>query len=489
MPKPADRVVGDESVREAFRTWGAAECENVRYRLVEGLELANFGQPEARARVVATAKRVGVEMVDIRNRMGNGEEPVLVIGGRVIGRAEWATSPDNPFPAAHKAVMPWELFPRLMARNNPLKDWTRWMEPDSAPLDVSVHEFLRAQGLSDAAIKLAFDTSPYYGTNSYDVSALMYEANEGWGKVVMSEPGAFAVKGGNERLPQAMARQLKGDVLLGREVIGIDVGADAVTVSCADGSTFRARRAVCTLPFSTLRNVRIHPALEGAQAQAVMTLPYQPLALAFLTVKSPFWEEERRAPSMWTDGRLGVVSAQRFGATPEEVTGLLVWARGNLAHYWDRLGKEAALQMVVREIETIRPAARGKIAGAALHSWTAERFNGGDFSYFAPGQLTSIVGKMADPHGRLHFAAQHLLEVDRVQVLRPVVGRVGVGDVLGQHALRNHRLNVRIDTTHGVLRVRAARLHAAQPAQAAAGNRIPNSVDKVASVAVRVNCQ
>ena len=128
-------------------------------------------------RGLATAKRVGVEMVDIRNRMGNGEEPVLVIGGRVIGRAEWATSPDNPFPAAHKAVMPWELFPRLMARNNPLKDWTRWMEPDSAPLDVSVHEFLRAQGLSDAAIKLAFDTSPYYGTNSYDVSAQIGRAS------------------------------------------------------------------------------------------------------------------------------------------------------------------------------------------------------------------------------------------------------------------------------------------------------------------------
>lgn len=364
-------------------------------------------------RGLAVAKRAGVEMVDIRNRMGNGEEPVLVIGGRVIERAEWATSPLNPFPAAHKSVMPWELFPRLMARNNPLKDWTRWMEPDSAPLDVSVHEFLRAQGLSDAAIRLAFDTSPYYGTSSYDVSALMYEANEGWGKVVMSEPGAFAVKGGNERLPQAMAQQLKGDVLLGKEVIGIDVADDAVTVTCADGASFRARRAVCTLPFSTLRNVRIHPALEGPQAQAVMTLPYQPLALAFLTVTAPFWEEERRAPSMWTDGRLGVVSAQRFGATPAEVTGLLVWARGNLAHYWDRLGKEAALRMVVQEIEAIRPAARGKIAGAALHSWTAERFNAGDFSYFAPGQLTRIVSRMADPHGRLHFAGEHTARANR----------------------------------------------------------------------------
>jgi len=359
------------------------------------------------------AKRAGVEMVDISNRMGGGEDPVLVLGGQVIERAAWAASPANPFPAAHKAVMPWELFPRLLAQANPLKDWTTWMEPSSAPLDISVHEFLKAQGLNDAAIRLAFNVSPYYGTTAYDVSALMYEANAGWAKAVITEPGAFAVKGGNEQLPRAMAKLLKGDVLLGKEVIGIDVAEQAVTVTCADGSSFRARRVVSTLPFSTLRNVRIQPALEGTQAQAVMTLPYQPLALAFLTVTSPFWEEERRSPAMWTDGRLGVVSAQRFGATPEEVTGLLVWARGNLAHYWDGLGKESALKMIVQEIETIRPAAKGKIAGAALHSWTSERFNAGDFSYFAPGQLTSIISTMARPHGRLHFAGEHTAKASR----------------------------------------------------------------------------
>lgn len=364
-------------------------------------------------RGLSVAKRVGVEMVDIRNRMGGGEQPVLVIGGRIMDRAEWAASPLNPFPPAHKAVMPWELFPRLLSQHNPLKDWTKWMDPGSTPLDVSVHEFLKAQGLGDAAIRLAFDVSPYYGTSSYDVSALMYEANEGWGKVVMAQPGAFAVKGGNELLPRAMARQLKGDVLLGREVIGIESGADAVTVTCADGASFRARRAVSTLPFSTLRNVRIDPPLQGAQARAVMTLPYQPLALAFLTVKAPFWKQDRLVPSMWTDGRLGVVSAQRFGADPDEVTGLLVWARGNLAHYWDGLGKDAALRMVVQEFEKVRPAARGKIVGAALHSWSAERFNAGDFSYFAPGQLTSIVGSMAEPHGRLHFAGEHTAKANR----------------------------------------------------------------------------
>lgn len=359
------------------------------------------------------AKRTGLEMVDISKR-SERNPPMLVLGGQVIERADWAASPLNPFPAEHKAVMPWELFPRLLTKHNRLKDWATWMEPSSIPLDNSVHDFLKAQGLSDAAIRLAFNVSPYYGTSAYDVSTLMYEFNEGWIKTIMAEPGAFAVKGGNEQLPRAMAKLLKGDVLLGKEVIGIDSASDAATVTCADGSTFRAKRVVSTLPFSTLRNVRIHPPLEGAQAQAVHTLPYQALSIAFLTVKSPYWEEEKRlGPGMWTDGRLGVVNAQRFGKTPEEVTGLLVWGRGNLANYWDGLGKEAALKMIVNEIETIRPAAKGKIGGAYLHSWKGERFNAGDFSYFAPGQLTSIVGSMAEPHGRLHFAGEHTAKSNR----------------------------------------------------------------------------
>lgn len=359
------------------------------------------------------AKRAGVEMVDIANRMGGGDDPVFVLGGKVISRAEWPTSPSNPFPAAYRSVMPWELFSRILAKNGTLKDWSMWMDPSSAPLDISVHQFLKSHGLNDAAIQLAFNTSPYYGTTAYDVSTLMYEFGEGWTKTVMAEPGAFAVKGGNELLPQAMAKLLKGDVILGKEVIAIDIASDAATVTCADGSTFRARRVVSAMPFSTLRNVHINPPLQGAQAEGVLTLPYQALSLAFLTVTSPFWEEDKGSPSMWTDGRMGTVAAQRFGASPEEVTGLLVWGRGNTAHYWDGLGKDAALKMIVQEIEAIRPAAKGKIAGAHLHSWKGERFNMGDFSYFAPGQITTIVDKMSDPHGRLHFAGEHTAKSNR----------------------------------------------------------------------------
>jgi len=211
----------------------------------------------------------------------------------------------------------------------------------------------------------------------------------------------------------AMAKLLKGDLLLNREVVGLTSDATGVTVACATGETFRAKRVVCSLPFSTLRRIKIEPGLSGPQAQAVQSLPYQSIANIFLTVRSPFWEMDKLSPSMWTDGIAGLVIAQRFGQTDDEVTGLLVEARGELANYWDRLGPAEATRRVIAAIETIRPAARGQLVGAAYFSWAREPFNAGDWAYFAPGQITAFANQMSLPAGRVHFCGEHTAVANR----------------------------------------------------------------------------
>ncbi len=365
-------------------------------------------------RGIDAAKRAGVELVDVLPRQMKGFRQELVLGGRALTREDWAKSPANPFPDAHKALMPWEIVGKILSAGNPLKDWSGWLEPQNAPLDISMRDFLARHGLSDPAISLAFDTSPYYGTSAYDVSALMFEFNDGWGKAQSAiGQGSLAVKGGNQYLPEGMARLLKGEILLGKAVIGVASGAEGVEVVCADGSSFRAKRAICALPFSTVRAIKFDPGLTGGQAKAVKTLPYQPLSIAFLTVKAPFWETDKLSPGMWTDGPLGSVLAQHFGAAEDEVTGLMVQARGELARRWDRMGREAALAMIVHELETIRPAAKGLVRGAALHSWGMEPFNAGDWAYFAPGQISEFVKDMAAPAGRVHFCGEHTAVANR----------------------------------------------------------------------------
>ena len=363
-------------------------------------------------RGIDAAQRVGVELVEVGARYRIGPPPALYINGKPLTREEWAKHPANPFPDAMKAMLPAEVVNVLIARNTPLKDWTQWTDAANAPLDVSLYQFLKAQGLSDQAIRLANDVSPYYGTNAHDVSALMMEFNDGFVKSqATAGPQSLAVKGGNILLPQAMAKQIKGDVLLGKEVVAIDTTATGATVTCADGSSFSAGRVICSLPFSTLRYVSITPGLSGVQARAVTTMPYQPLSIAFLTASAPFWEEDKLPPGMWTDGTVGSVMAQRFGATPEEISGFTVQARGGLAHYWDAMcvqgGKDAALAHIIAGIEAMRPAAKGKLRGSAYFSWTGERFNLGDWAYFSPGQVAGVMGEIAKPAGRLHFCGEH----------------------------------------------------------------------------------
>jgi monoamine oxidase len=365
-------------------------------------------------RGIDAARRAGVELYDVSGRMRKSYTQELVMDGRILTRAQWAESPANPFPASQKALMPWEIAGKLLHDHNPLTDWSQWTNPKNAALDISLHDFLKSQGLSDPAIHLAVDTSPYYGASSYDLSALMSEFSDGWTKAQGAVGSAsYAVRGGNELLPIAMAKLLKGDLLLNREVTGITSDATGVTVACATGETFRAKRVVCALPFSTLRRIRIEPGLAGPQAQAVQSLPYQSIANIFLTVRSPFWEVDKLSPSMWTNGVAGAVIAQRFGTTDDEVTGLLVEARGELANAWDRLGPDQATERVIAAIEAIRPAAKGQLVGAAYFSWAREPFNAGDWAYFAPGQITAFANQMSLPAGRVHFCGEHTAVANR----------------------------------------------------------------------------
>ena len=79
----------------------------------------------------------------------------------------------------------------------------------------------------------------------------------------------------------------------------------------------------------------------------------------------------------------------------------------------DRLGEEGAKARVIQEIETIRPAAKGKIEAAGFHSWQLDPFNGGDWAIWGPGQVTDLVNDVAKPHGRVHFCGEHTAQVNR----------------------------------------------------------------------------
>lgn len=365
------------------------------------------------ARMIDMARRVNVNLIDYAPRSFGGPPPQLVIGDRFVSKEEWPTSDLNPFAEGFRDKMPWELVRARLAGNNPLPSSTAWLSEEYRSFDVPLYDYFRSLGMSEAEIRVSYDTAPYYGASSWEVSALMYLYNRKWtGEQIAMGRSVYAVEGGNQRLPEAMAGQLEREVMLDQEVLRIDNESDGVSVYCRNGKIHRARYVVCSLPFSKVRDVALYPRLQGPQRQLVRTLNYQRNTLVFLVPKKPFWEEDGLSPTLWTDGTLGTVFAQRFGDDPKEVTGLVVNTRGWVADRLDRMGPEGAKAHVISEIERLRPAAKGALEAGGFHSWWLDPHNAGDWAIFGPGQV-GLVPNIAEPHGRVHFCGEHTATMNR----------------------------------------------------------------------------
>jgi len=373
------------------------------------------GEPEAGGqgigsgygRVVAAAAIAGVTLEDQLPQAQRNPDVTLVLDGQAIPKAEWPKSPRNPFPDGLRETMPWQYAPMAMAKGNPLRTVDGWFAPAHAADDVSMREFLKAQGATEAMIGLAYDTNTSYGTSARDVSALMLGFVEAFQRAQRSvKPAVYKAKGGNQQIPEGMAKRLKGGVRLGQQVSAIVGDSAGVTVHTRDGRRYAGRAAVCALPYSTLRHVRFDPPLAGAQAQAVKTLPTQMITQVALVASKPFWTNDGLPPAMWTDSPAGRVFAIPRSPSDDEVVSLLVTAYGRKSAHLDRLGRDGAARFVIAEIERMRPAASGQLRVAAQHSWTADPHATGAWAYFPPGTVTKFMPAMLQPHGRVHFCGE-----------------------------------------------------------------------------------
>jgi len=358
-------------------------------------------------RVIATARECGIEIEDQVPRLVKHANFTLVLDGRPMSKAEWRDSPRNPFPRHVKELMPWQFAPVAIRQGNPLQRVEGWYAPGNARLDVSLHDFLRAQGASDAAIHLAYDAIPTYGRNARDVSALMMAFVERFEDAQRSvRPALYEARGGNQLIPGAMASRLKLGVRLRQPVTAISSNDSGVDVHTADGGRYVAKAAICAVPFSTLRKVRLEPRLGGVQATAVRNLPHQLIYQTAIHVSRPYWEHDGLEPSMWTNDTLGRVSAIYRGASDDDVSSLLVTSYGDGANHLDRLGGEGVARYVVSRIEQMRPAARGALEVVAQHSWIRDPFSAGAWGYFQPRTVTKFLPAMYRPHGRIHFCGE-----------------------------------------------------------------------------------
>jgi monoamine oxidase len=340
--------------------------------------------------------------------------PVIVRRGEMIDRDDWARHAVNQMPEEHRAKWPPSVIWEMVAKHNPLDLADDWYGKGNAGLDVCVQSFLEGLGFEQPAIDLAYNTNPQYGSSAHTVSILQWFYMQYWfGLQNQIDPVALVAPAGNQRIPEVMAASLQQEVQLNRTVTGIRYGRGEAEVQCRDGSRFRARHVICSMPLPPMRWVGFDPQLPRERVQALHTVPQMLITQVYLVPKRAYWEDDGIDPGMWTDTPAGDLLVNRQGDEANEITSLTAWGRGFGAAYLDTLGEAQAGRAVVAAIEAIRPAARGQLEVAGFKSWQLDPWSGGDWVVWGPGQVTRYLELLGQPLGNLHFCGEHTARANR----------------------------------------------------------------------------
>jgi monoamine oxidase len=222
-------------------------------------------------------------------------------------------------------------------------------------------------------------------------------------------PGAmYRIEGGNDRLADAMARQLGPRVQLSTELVALSHRGREVRASLKHRravSQLTCEYAVLALPATTLRRVPITPALPAQQHEAIARLRYGRATKTLLQFSRRFWRGVGRPRAFGSDlpigavwdgnedqrGRPGILSLLAGGSASDATQEIVAKdGIGALAAGLDWLGS-----------------ARAQLLGSRQVVWESEPWSRGGYAYFDPGFDPTLRQWLARPFGRLFFAGEH----------------------------------------------------------------------------------
>jgi monoamine oxidase len=378
-------------------------------------EAGGSGIGRGYARLIDRADTLGIKLVPQRVRTeAAGETTLIHIRDTSILAKDWEASPLNPYVGEARKRPPWLMSFTSLNAYNPLPEAAAWRSPEMAKYDVSVSAFLAEKGWTPEQLRLAYATNPSYANSGDDLSVMMW-----WHIAKNAElmagagGGALAIEGGNQRLPDAMARAVKSGVRYGKTVVGIRADATGVEAVTADGSRYRGKRLVCSLPASALRLIRIDPTPPAMQARGIATLQYNRVFQVHFVPTQKYWEADGMPASMWTDTLAGRFMALRYGADTKDVTSCLAFVNGFAADKLDRMAPDDAVAAILADLAKARPSTKGALKPVKVYSWQRDIFAGGAYACWGPGQIAAFANEIGKDWGRIHFAGEHTAAVAR----------------------------------------------------------------------------
>jgi monoamine oxidase len=222
----------------------------------------------------------------------------------------------------------------------------------------------------------------------------------------------FKVIGGNEQVPQGLAKALDGQIRYEHRLTALRENNNrSISLIFNENGSTREETfdlVILTLPFTVLRDVDIQMELPEAKRSAIRELGYGTNAKFILETRTRSWRQagyrgylfNERIHNGWDSAQM-----QLNNEGPGTFT----------CYYGGERGKNAARGTENEQLAHILPALEGAFPGTSasltgkmeLAHWAANPFARGSYSCFKPGQVERFDGVAFAPVRRLYFAGEH----------------------------------------------------------------------------------
>lgn len=272
------------------------------------------------------------------------------------------------------------------------------------------------QGFLRKGMEVAYVTE--YGLEAYEQSSInflfLFSANTAQGfQIFGSSDERYKVAGGNAQVTAALYNAVANAVQTGHRLLRIRQTAQGYELTFdRNGTTVSATAdmVVCTLPFSTLRDVDLQVALPQWKRAAIQNLGYGTNSKLFLGFSSRVWRSYGHSAYIFSnaDIQTGWDNSQLQTGT---AAGFTVYGGGIKGVQLGAGTPQTQAPKFVAQLNAMWPGCAAAYTGVAqrMH-WPAYPWSKGSYACYKTGQYSTVRGAEIRPVDNLFFAGEHCSE-------------------------------------------------------------------------------
>lgn len=249
--------------------------------------------------------------------------------------------------------------------------------------------------------------------SAINLLALFAEDERGGYELYGSSDERFTIRGGNQRLIEALEKRLTGQVQYEHILVAVQEGHSGyrLTFRQPSGATadVDADVVVLTLPFTCLREVDLKLPLPAWKKRAIAELGYGQNAKLFAGCGERVWRQQGYAGYAFADnGIINGYDHTHMQGSNRGTGGYTIFLGGREGVQCNEPTLEQLRDRYVPKLDALfRGFEKNYNQVFQRWHWPSYRFARASYVCYRPGQYTTLSGAVEKPVGNLYFAGEH----------------------------------------------------------------------------------